>query len=79
LQPSIVSATFLAFIASFEELVGAMFLVGSQMRLPGKMFDNIINQIDPSSAAVSVVQIMLVVVALAAVHRFGAGAREAQL
>lgn len=79
LRPSVVSAMFLAFIGSFDELVVAMFLGGAQMTLPKKMFDNIVNEIDPTIAAVSVLQIMLVVAALAAAYKFGAGAREASL
>ena len=65
IRPSLVSAAFLAFISSFDELVVAMFLGGSNMTLPKKMFDNIVNEIDPTIAAVSVVQIVLVIVVLA--------------
>ena len=79
LRPSVVSAMFLAFISSFDELVVAMFLGGAQMTLPKKMFDNIINEIDPTIAAVSVLQIALVAVALAAAYKFGAGARQAHM
>jgi ABC-type spermidine/putrescine transport system permease subunit II len=79
LRPSVVSAIFLAFISSFDELVVAMFLGGAEMTLPKKMFDNIVNEIDPTIAAVSVLQIILVVGALAAVHKFGAGSRNVHL
>jgi len=74
LWPSIVSAAFLAFISSFDELVIAMFLGGSNMTLPKKMFDNILNEIDPTIAAVSVLQIVMVSAVLVLVSRFGAGA-----
>ena len=47
IRPALVSAMFLAFISSFDELVVAMFLGGSNMTLPKKMFDNIVNAIDP--------------------------------
>ena len=50
----------LAFISSFDELVVAMFLAGANMTLPKKMFDNILMEIDPTIAAVSVIQILLV-------------------
>jgi len=68
--PSIVTATFLAFITSFDELVVAMFLAGADATLPKKMFESIMTAIDPTVAAVSVVQIvivslLLVIVALA--------------
>lgn len=74
IRPSLVSAAFLAFISSFDELVVAMFLGGSNMTLPKKMFDNIVNEIDPTIAAVSVVQILLVTVVLLIVSKLGAGA-----
>jgi ABC-type spermidine/putrescine transport system permease subunit II len=75
IRPAIVSAMFLAFISSFDELVVAMFLGGSNMTLPKKMFDNIISAVDPTIAAVSVLQIVIVSVALLMAHRFGSGVR----
>jgi len=74
IRPALISAMFLAFISSFDELVVAMFLGGSNMTLPKKMFDNIINAIDPTIAAVSVLQIVLVTIVLALVSKAGAGA-----
>jgi len=78
IRPSLVSAVFLAFISSFDELIIAMYLGGSNMTLPKKMFDNIINEIDPTIAAVSVLQIVLVTIVLLVVSRFGAGATPAR-
>jgi putative spermidine/putrescine transport system permease protein len=75
IRPAMVSAMFLAFISSFDELVIAMFLGGSNMTLPKKMFDNILNAIDPTIAAVSVLQIVLVSIALILAQRFGSGLR----
>ena len=60
LAPSVISAAFLAFITSFDELVVAMFLAGANMTLPKKMFDTIQADIEPTVAAVSVLQIVLV-------------------
>lgn len=74
LRPSLVSAGFLAFVSSFDELVVAMFLSGASMTLPKKMFDNIMTEIDPTIAAVSVLQILLVAVCLGLVALFGRGA-----
>jgi putative spermidine/putrescine transport system permease protein len=74
IRPALISAMFLAFISSFDELVVAMFLGGSNMTLPKKMFDNIVNAIDPTIAAVSVLQIVLVTAVLGLVSKFGAGA-----
>jgi putative spermidine/putrescine transport system permease protein len=77
IRPSLVSAAFLAFISSFDELIVAMFLGGSNMTLPKKMFDNIVNEIDPTIAAVSVVQILMVTAVLIIVSKLGAGAAPA--
>lgn len=62
--PSLVSAAVLAFVTSFDEVVVALFLAGSRMTLPKKMFDNIRMEIDPTIAAVSVLQILLIAAAL---------------
>ncbi|MDF2617951.1 MAG: polyamine transporter permease [Xanthobacteraceae bacterium] len=76
IRPAIISAMFLAFISSFDELVVAMFLGGVNMTLPKKMFDNIVNEIDPTIAAVSVLQILLVCVCLLLAKRFGMGGQK---
>ena len=60
LAPSVYSASFLAFITSFDELVVAMFISGANMTLPKKMFDNILSEIEPTVAAVSAIQIVLI-------------------
>jgi putative spermidine/putrescine transport system permease protein len=73
LRPSLVSAGLLAFISSFDELVVALFLAGPNMTLPKKMFDNILMEIDPTIAAVSVMQILLVALVMALIGRFGRG------
>ncbi|MFO1081536.1 MAG: ABC transporter permease [Reyranellaceae bacterium] len=73
LRPSLVSAGLLAFITSFDELVVALFLAGPNMTLPKKMFDNILMEIDPTIAAVSVMQILLVSVVMVLIGRFGRG------
>ena len=76
LRPSLVSAGLLAFISSFDEVVVALFLAGANMTLPKKMFDNIMMEIDPTIAAVSVMQILLVSVVLVLIGRFGRGLRD---
>ncbi|QPC42532.1 ABC transporter permease [Kaustia mangrovi] len=73
IRPSIVSAAFLAFITSFDELIIALFTSGTNATLPKKMFDNIIFEIDPTIAAVSVLQILLVGVVIMLATRFGVG------
>jgi putative spermidine/putrescine transport system permease protein len=54
--------------------VVAMFLSGAEKTLPKKMFDNIMMEIDPTIAAVSVTQILLVAVCLGLTTFFGKGA-----
>jgi ABC-type spermidine/putrescine transport system permease subunit II len=78
IRPAIVSGAFLAFITSFDELVIAMFLGGSNFTLPKKMFDNIQLEIEPTVAAVSVLQILLVAIVLVLAARFGAGMRPVE-
>lgn len=73
LRPSLISAGLLAFISSFDEVVVALFLAGARMTLPKKMFDNILMEIDPTIAAVSVMQILLVSLVLFLIGRFGRG------
>jgi len=73
IRPAVVSGAFLAFITSFDELIIAMFLAGSNSTLPKKMFENIIMEIDPTISAVSVLQILLVGIVLFLASRFGAG------
>jgi putative spermidine/putrescine transport system permease protein len=76
LRPSLVSAGLLAFITSFDEVVVALFLSGARMTLPKKMFDNILMEIDPTIASVSVMQILLVSMVLVLIGRFGRGLRD---
>lgn len=73
IRPALVSAAFLAFITSFDELVIALFLSGAEPTLPKKMFEAIVFEIDPTIAAISVLQILLVVAIVAIASRFGVG------
>lgn len=73
IRPSIVSAAFLAFITSFDELIIALFTAGTNATLPKKMFENIIFEIDPTIAAVSVLQILLVALVVGLASKFGVG------
>jgi len=64
LRPSLITAATFAFIISFDELIIALFLSGAQATLPRKMFENISFSIDPTIAAVSVLQIAMIFVLL---------------
>ena len=54
IKPSVLAASLLAFIVSFDELVIAIFISGtSAVTLPKRMWDGIRLEIDPTIAAVS--------------------------
>lgn len=64
---SIFSGALFAFIASFDEVVIALFIVGGDSStLTRRMFANIRDQIDPTVAAVSTLMIVLSILLLAA-------------
>lgn len=64
-RASILTAAFFAFMASFDDLVIALFLSGANATLPKKTFENIGYALDPTIAVVSTLQIaMLVLVGL---------------
>jgi len=62
IRPGLVTAAIFAFIASFDELVTALFISGSRSTtLPKQMWDGIRDQMDPTIAAVSAGLIILAV------------------
>ncbi|MRX52309.1 ABC transporter permease subunit [Paracoccus sp. S-4012] len=72
LRPSFLTAGFFAFMASFDDLVLALFLSGSNATLPKKTFENIGYALDPTIAAVSALQIgFLIAVSLLWYLSFG--------
>ncbi|RVI61304.1 ABC transporter permease subunit [Sinorhizobium meliloti] len=67
IKPGILTAAFFAFLASFDDVVLALFLSGtSATTLPKRMWDGIRFEIDPTIAAVSTLMIMVSIVLLAA-------------
>jgi putative spermidine/putrescine transport system permease protein len=60
IRASLFTGAFFAFMASFDDLVLALFLSGSNVTLPKKTFENVMFAIDPTIAAVSVLQIVFV-------------------
>lgn len=63
LYPSVFSAALFAFMTSFDDLVVALFLSsGFQPTLPQKMYENIRIDIDPTISAVSVIQVVFILV-----------------
>lgn len=65
IRTSIFSGALFAFIASFDEVVIALFIVGGESStLTRRMFANIRDQIDPTVAAVSTLMIVLSILLL---------------
>ena len=63
IRPGIFTAVLFAFIASFDELIGAMFICGVQSKtLPKQMWDGIRDEISPTIAAVAFLLIFLTIV-----------------
>jgi putative spermidine/putrescine transport system permease protein len=72
LRPSILTAAFFAFLASFDEVVIALFISGTAAAtLPKRMWDGIRFEVDPTTAAASALLIMFsgVLLAVAEVAR----------
>lgn len=62
LRPAIISAAFLAFITSFDDVVLALFLSGTSAKtLPVRIWEGIRFEIDPTIAAVSVMLILITI------------------
>jgi putative spermidine/putrescine transport system permease protein len=68
IRPGVVSAALLAFITSFDEVVVAIFVSGTQAAtLPKQMWDGIRTEIDPTVAAVSTLLIAVTTTVVAAI------------
>jgi putative spermidine/putrescine transport system permease protein len=62
IAPGVFAAALFSFIASFDELIIALFIAGAQNRtLPIRMFEGLRLEIDPTIAAVSTLLILLTV------------------
>ncbi len=65
LRASVLSAALFAFLASFDDVVVALFLSGANATtLPKRMWDGILQEVDPTTAAVSSLLIVLSIVLL---------------
>jgi putative spermidine/putrescine transport system permease protein len=62
IRPSVLSGLLFAFMTSFDDLIVALFLSGSNTTLPKKMFENIGYALDPTIAAVCVLEISVLIV-----------------
>jgi putative spermidine/putrescine transport system permease protein len=69
IRPGVLVGALFAFIASFDELIVALFLSGSgAVTLPRRMWDDLRFEIDPTIAAVSTLTIVLTASLLAVAH-----------
>ena len=63
IRPAVITAALFAFLASFDEVVIAIFLSGVRIKtLPKRMWDGIREEIDPTTAAVAALLVTLTVV-----------------
>jgi len=67
LLSSAVAAWIFAFVISFDEVVVTIFLAGTNLTIPKRMFNELIMQINPTITAVATLMIFLNVCALGAV------------
>jgi putative spermidine/putrescine transport system permease protein len=65
LLPSAAAAWIFAFVISFDEVVVTLFLAGTNMTIPKRMFNELIMQINPTITAVATLLIGFNVLALA--------------
>lgn len=80
IRPAVITAAFFAFLASFDEVVIAIFLSGVRIKtLPKRIWEGIREDIDPTTAAVAalLVTLSLALIILAEVQRARAGRRGA--
>lgn len=62
LRPAVISAAFLAFLTSFDDVILALFLSGTSAKtLPVRMWEGIRFEVDPTIAAVSVMLILVTI------------------
>ncbi|MQW41582.1 ABC transporter permease subunit [Sinorhizobium meliloti] len=79
IKPGILTAAFFAFLASFDDVVLALFLSGtSATTLPKRMWDGVRFEVDPTIAAVSTLMIMLSIALLVAPQLASFGSRRAR-
>jgi putative spermidine/putrescine transport system permease protein len=63
--PGVLSGALFAFITSFDELVIVMFVGGTTMTLPRKIWEDLVVLAEPTQAAASVVLVLVSVITLA--------------
>ena len=79
LLPSAAAAWIFAFVISFDEVVVTLFLAGTNMTIPKRMFNELIMQINPTITAVATLLVgfnILALVLVVALSRRGAHLRK---
>lgn len=70
LLPSAVAAWIFAFVISFDEVVVTLFVAGTHLTIPKRMFNELIMQINPTITAVATLLILFNLVALSVLVLF---------
>jgi putative spermidine/putrescine transport system permease protein len=78
LLPSAAAAWIFAFVISFDEVVVTLFLAGTNMTIPKRMFNELIMQINPTITAVATLLIGFNVLALVLILLLGRRGRHLQ-
>src|SRR5262249_43101907 len=78
LLPSAAAAWIFAFVISFDEVVVTLFLAGTNMTIPKRMFNELIMQINPTITAVATLLIGFNVLALALILLLARGGSHPQ-
>ncbi len=72
IAPGVLSACIFAFLSSFDELLIAMFLAGTdQQTLPVRIWNSVLFQLDPKIAAVSALLVVVSILCLLAANAVG--------
>jgi len=64
IRPGVISGALFAFITSFDELIITMFICGTSLTLPKRMWDGLRLEIDPTIASVSTILIVISILLL---------------
>jgi ABC-type spermidine/putrescine transport system permease subunit II len=78
LLPSAAAAWIFAFVISFDEVVVTLFLAGTNMTIPKRMFNELIMQINPTITAVATLLIGFNVLALVLILLLARRGRDLQ-
>jgi len=71
IRPSIVTAALFCFLTSFDDVVIALFLTGTNATLPKRMWEGVTLEIDPTIAAASTLLVLLSIAIVLAVELVG--------